>query len=70
MAQRTNVSALPNPSEAVPWKRRKIFPLPHILEETFGRVTIIMMNSSDSLLNTDDEGVDGVRCQPPARGGF
>ena len=37
MAQWKNVCPLPDPSEAVPWKRRKIFPWPQILEEkSFG----------------------------------
>ena len=33
MAQPTDMSTLLDPSEAVPWKRRKIIPLPQILED-------------------------------------
>ena len=35
--------------------------------QALGRTTSMMLNSSDSLLNTDDEGVDGVRVgnRPP-----
>ena len=53
--------ALPDPSEAVPWKRRKILLLPQILENTsFGTYDEHDDELERQSVEHRDEGVDGV----------